>query len=80
MTCAQIANLASAALGVSGTVVLFFGSYALQPFEGATWAGEETEASNDKIRIANARRIVSQRIGLVLLCLSFLVQAAVPFL
>ena len=80
MTGAQIANLAAAILGASGTIVLFFGSYALQPFDGGVFGSEALTASNNEIRIANRWRIVRQRIGLTLLCASFAVQAGAVLL
>jgi len=80
MTNAQMANLASAGFGAAGTIVLFFGSYALQPFQGGIFGSDALTASNNSIRVANAARVVRQRIGLVLLCLSFTVEAIAVFL
>jgi len=45
-------------LGAIGTVVLFFNSYALQPFQGDIFGGDALTASNDAIRTANAKRVV----------------------
>jgi hypothetical protein len=40
VTHAQLAGLASAILGAIGTVVLFFNSYALQPFQGGIFGSD----------------------------------------
>jgi len=80
MTHGQIAGLASAILGAIGTIVLFFGSYSVQPLEGAPFGGPILDASNNKIKAKNASRILRQRIGLAFLCLSFAVQAFAVFL
>jgi hypothetical protein len=37
MTPAHWVALLSAVLGAAGTVILFFGSYSLEPREGAVW-------------------------------------------
>jgi hypothetical protein len=80
VTYAQLAGLASAILGTMGTVVLFFNSYALQPFEGGVFGSDALTASNNAVRTANAKRVVRQRIGLASLCVSFAVQAVAVFL
>ncbi len=80
MTHAQLAGLASAILGAIGTVVLFFNSYALQPFQGGIFGSDALTASNNAIRTANTKRIVRQRIGLAFLCVSFAIQAVTVFL
>jgi hypothetical protein len=79
MTAGQCAGLASAALGAAGTITLFFGSYSLQPFEGGVFGSDRLTALNRQTRAKNARRIIRQRIGLVLLCLSFFGQAVAIF-
>jgi len=68
------ATLLSAALGILGTVVLFFSSYALQPLDGGFFGSESLYKWNAHITAKNQRRKIIQRIGLVLLCLSFAVQ------
>ena len=50
MTHAQLAGLASAILGAIGTVVLFFNSYALQPFQGGIFGSDALTASNNAVR------------------------------
>lgn len=80
MTHAQLAGLASAILGAIGTVVLFFNSYALQPFQGGIFGSDVLTALNNAIRTANAKRVVRQRIRLAFLCVSFAIQAVAVFL
>ena len=64
----------SAVLGFTGTALLFFFSYMLHPYEGATWGNSETAARNDATRKKNARNLKLQKLGFGLLCLSFLLQ------
>jgi len=74
VTHVQLAGLASAILGAIGTVVLFFNSYALQPFQGGIFGSDALTASNNAVRTANAKRVVR------LLCVSFAIQAVAVFL
>ena len=64
-------NLASAAAGAIGTMLLFSGSFAYEQL-----GGYANQALVDKVRARNKRRQTSQRIGLCLLLLSFLLQGA----
>ncbi len=80
MTWAQYAGLSSAALGVIGTIILFFGSYSVQPLEGAPFGSDALTEYNNRIKAKNASRLLRQRIGLGFLCLSFAVQAVSVFL
>ena len=80
MTTEQVFQLLSAALGLTGTIVLFLGSYAFQPPVGAFFGGPDTNEKNSRIRRANGRRKWAQRFGLGLLCLSFFVQGVAVFL
>jgi hypothetical protein len=74
MTTVNMANLISALFGVVGTIVMFVGSYALQPSQGATFGSDAVTAANKEIRRKNKNRVVLQRTGLGLLCISFLIQ------
>jgi len=80
MTLAHWVALFSAILGAAGTVTLFFGSYSLEPREGAVWGGPSVDAWNKGRDERNANRIVRQRIGLFLLCTSFFAQGVAVFL
>ena len=74
MDALHIAGSASALLGGAGTLILFFYSFSLQPYEGAVWGGPEVDKENSNIRRKNSRRIFMQKIGLSLICASFAVQ------
>lgn len=80
MTLAQYAALGSALFGAAGSVVLFFWSYTLQPFEGGVMGSLEVMAHNDRVRISNRRRLPMQRLGLGLLIISFVIQGAAAFI
>ena len=76
MNCIQYGGVASSLLGMVGTATLFFSSYSLQPLEGAVLGGPETAKTNDDIRRKNVRRLCWQKMGLICLLLSFIVQGA----
>tara|TARA_R110000796_G_scaffold252646_1_gene390343 strand:- start:43193 stop:43435 length:243 start_codon:yes stop_codon:yes gene_type:complete len=80
MTEGHIAGLGAAILGTIGTVILFFASHALQPFEGGIHGSEEVNKHNEEVKIRNTSRIRFQRIGLEFLCGSFSIQAVAVFL
>ncbi len=80
MTGAQYAGLSSAALGAIGTTILFFSSYALQPFEGGVFGSDALTEHNNRIRAKNISRLRQQKIGFAFLCVSFIVQAITYFL
>lgn len=58
---------------------MFKGSYALAPFSGATFGSDAVTAANNETRRKNKTRLVLQRVGLGLLCFSFLIQIFVAF-
>ncbi len=80
MSSAQYAALLSAALGAAGTGFLYRGTYGFEPYEGATFGSPEQQQRNSFIYAKNKSRQRSQRIGIVLLFLSFALQAVVVFL
>jgi hypothetical protein len=80
MTHMQLTTVIAAAVGALGAILTFIGSYALQPSEGAVWGGVAVDAENDKIAAKNARRLVFQRIGLGMICCSFVLQGVSVFL
>ncbi len=79
MTGLQITGLTSAILGAIGTIILFIGSYALQPLQGGFFGSDAIDNSNNQIKVKNVRRLLLQRTGLVFLCLSFSAQAISTF-
>ena len=80
MSNANIASLISAVFGAAGAIVLFNGSYALQPFEGGVFGSDALTAYNDQVKRKNARRVVIQKVGLGLICIGFLIQGLAAFL
>jgi hypothetical protein len=79
MSAIQLMTLGSAGLGFAGTVFLFLGTYGFEPREGAVFGGPTVDEGNKKVNARNARRRLNQRIGLGLLCLSFLLQGVTAF-
>jgi hypothetical protein len=75
MAPAPYATLLSSVLGACGTSVLFFSSFTLEPREGAHFGSLEMDERNERIEARNNKRKIWQKIGLGLLCLSFVVQA-----
>jgi hypothetical protein len=80
MTAIQLAQLTSAVLGVIGTALLFFNSYALQPREGTVFGSSTVTAHNDRVKAENAWRLIWQRTGFGFLCGSFAIQIVAVFL
>lgn len=76
----QLTGVASAALGVGGTVILFFSTFGVLPLEGAPFNGPILQAANARIKARNRLRLVGQRAGLTLLLLGFAGQAWAEFL
>lgn len=79
MTIVNTANLAAAFFGVVGTIVMFVGSHALESLEGGVFGSDQITAANNETRRKNKKRLLLQRIGLGLLCISFLIQAFASF-
>jgi hypothetical protein len=80
MTYTQDTGLASAVLGAIGTIIMFFSSYAFEPFQGGVFGSPEITECNNRIRTKNRNRHRWQLIGLGILCLSFVVQAVASLL
>lgn len=71
----HFAQLVSAILGVAGTALLFFCSFADRPTEGAVFNSDPVRAANARITAQNIRDGRLRRIGFALLCMSFAIQA-----
>lgn len=80
MTRLQYAGLISAALGATGTIILFLNSYADEPLVGGVFGSDAITDENNRIRTKNRRRHKWQKVGLTFLCLSFIAQALAVFL
>ncbi|MFZ0007488.1 MAG: hypothetical protein WAK94_04530 [Steroidobacteraceae bacterium] len=53
MTCAQVATLVAADFGAVGSLVLYLNTYALQPYQGASFGGVGTQEYNACVRAHN---------------------------
>jgi hypothetical protein len=74
MTYTQCSGLISPILGTIGTAMMFFGSYTLQPLESGPFENNAVTECNNRIKVKNRRHHWWQRVGIALLCLSFVVQ------
>jgi hypothetical protein len=76
MTFPALLGLVSSAFGVLGTLMLFKGSYALEPFQGFSFGTDERTA---KIQARNKQRIRLQRVGLSFILIGFLLSGVAQF-
>jgi hypothetical protein len=74
MTMAQCVALASSIPGLCGTMILFLGSNALEPFAGGVFGSQAVTDRNEKVKRKNKHRKQMQRAGLFLLFSSFATQ------
>jgi hypothetical protein len=74
MTTPQCWAFVVAALGASGTAILFFSSYALESYPAGTFGSPEVQAYIDEVTHRNKRRAFYQKIGFAILTLSFITQ------
>ncbi|WP_186198195.1 hypothetical protein [Burkholderia gladioli] len=75
MTLTQAVNLASAAMGVAGTIAMYKGTFGLEPVGSFMHSPEGTRVTKE----ANRRRERLQRAGLRLLMVSFALQGVAQF-
>lgn len=80
MTFIQWVQLGAAISGATGTIILFCSSYSLEPYEGGVMGSPEVYEYNELVKSSNRVRLRNQRIGLGLLCFSFVLQAFAVFL
>lgn len=77
----QLVELASAGLGVAGTLILFRYSYALEPYQGNFgFRNEVDDKENKRITAERPHKLRMQRTGLKLLIASFALQALAVFI
>lgn len=76
MTALQVLTFFSAIFGAAGAVVLFFGSYALEPNAAFGFANPPEQA---RVDARNSRRVLVQRIGLGLILMAFVLQGVSAF-
>lgn len=79
MTLSSMLSLVSSAFGVLGTLMLFKGSYALEPFQGATFGSDAVNARNAEIRAKNKKRIQLQKVGLSFILIGFFLSGVAQF-
>lgn len=65
----------STVLGFIGTLIMFFNSHNLKPYEGGVFGSESVKKWNEKVKKDNQRIAIMQKIGLGLLTSSFLCQS-----
>jgi hypothetical protein len=75
----RLINLAAAALGALGTIILFFNSWSLEPHFGGVFSGPTYAKDTADLKARNAARKLWQRIGLGLILASFILQGAAQF-
>ncbi|MGX5875334.1 hypothetical protein [Burkholderia gladioli] len=75
MTLTQAVNLASAAMGIAGTIAMYRGTFGLAPIAGFMYSSEAARATQE----ANRHRERLQRVGLALLMVSFALQGVAQF-
>lgn len=73
-------QIASTLFGFTGTILMFFNSYALIPYESAMFGSDEIIEHDRKVEQKNKRMLRNQKIGIGLLSLSFLLQLISYFL
>lgn len=79
MTISQYTILLSAGLGFAGSALLYWGTFGLEPLAAGGFA-EAAIQHNQGVRLRNETRKRLQQAGLLLLALSFFVQAITAFL
>jgi hypothetical protein len=77
MTLIKAINLASAALGMLGTIALYKGSFAFEP--GGFFYDDVDHSMNKAICARNRRRQLKQRVGVALIGAAFALQVVAQF-
>jgi hypothetical protein len=67
-------QIASTAVGLFGTLLMFFNSYSLMPYESAMFGSDEVTEHDRLIEQKNKKMLLKQRIGVGLLTFSFMLQ------
>ena len=75
----RLINLAAAALGAIGAIILFLSSWSLEPHGGGFFAGPTYEQDTAALNARNAARMRWQRVGLGLILASFVLQGIAQF-
>ncbi|MGG6098323.1 hypothetical protein C7431_104541 [Pantoea allii] len=67
-------QIAATFIGLIGTLLMFFNSYSLLPYESAMMGSDEIIENDRLTRTKNHKMLVRQKIGIGLLTFSFLLQ------
>lgn len=67
-------QIAATIIGLVGTLLMFFNSYSLLPYESAMFGSDEIIEHDRLVRIKNQKMLLRQKFGIGLLTLSFLLQ------
>lgn len=67
-------QIAATFIGLVGTLLMFFNSYSLLPYESAMFGSDEIIEHDRLTRIKNQKMLMRQKIGVGLLTFSFLLQ------
>lgn len=67
-------QIAATAVGLFGTLLMFFNSHSLMPYESAMFGSDEIIEHDRLIQQKNKRMLFKQRIGVGLLTFSFMLQ------
>lgn len=73
-------QIASTLFGFTGTILMFFNSYALIPYESAMLGSDEIIEHDKEVEKKNKRMLRNQKIGIGLLSISFFLQLISYFL
>lgn len=79
MSALQVLTFASAIFGAAGSLLIFYGTFAMEPPSAAVWGGDETAAEDARVAERNKLRRLRLQAGLVCLMLAFTLQAVSAF-
>lgn len=69
-------QIAATVIGLFGTLLMFFNSHSLMPYESAMFGSDEIIEHDRIVERKNKRMLSLQRFGVGLLTLSFILQLA----
>lgn len=72
-------TLASALFGAVGSILMFFGSYAFEPYRSSFWGTPEVAKFDQEVTQRNRVRHLRQRAGIICLLIAFVLQAGTVY-
>ncbi|WP_413676425.1 hypothetical protein [Pantoea dispersa] len=69
-------QIAATVIGLFGTLLMFFNSHSLMPYESSMFGSDEIMEHDRIVERKNKRMLMLQRVGVGLLSLSFMLQLA----